>query len=181
MAGKPAMPPDLQIPDTLAARPWDERRRVPIPPVSVHDRDGDQIVDFTTVNGPTAVALASERRCSLCGEPMGYWVAFVGGPASHSQRRYLDPPGHPECMRAAIRLCPFIVLRRHRRAPGQRHPAPMAEPAGFAYNQPDTWTLGITRSFHIEIVDNIATYLPEQFKFSTTYGYDEAGHIREHS
>jgi hypothetical protein len=49
---------------------------LPIPPVNVHpDPNGDGAhVDFTTIDTPTATELAHARRCSLCGEPMGYWL-----------------------------------------------------------------------------------------------------------
>src|SRR5579862_398314 len=172
-------PHNLTVPDTLAARPWDARRGVPIPPVSVHERDGRAVVDFVTVNGPIALALARARDCSLCGQRMGYWVAFLGGPASHAQRRYLDPPAHPECMLAAVRLCPFIALRHHRRAPEHRVGPDTASPPGYEHGQPDRWLLGITRRYRVEIQDDIAVYLPAAFKRTRTFDYDAAGHIRE--
>jgi hypothetical protein len=66
--------PDL--PPMLAARPRDARRGLPIPPVNEHpDPSGGRWhVDFTTINTTISTRLATERRCSLCGEPMGYWV-----------------------------------------------------------------------------------------------------------
>src|SRR5690349_19119406 len=68
-------------PARLAARPRD-RRGLPIPPVNLHPEPatGQPTVDFTTINTTTSTALAAERRCSLCGEAIGYWVAFLGGP-----------------------------------------------------------------------------------------------------
>jgi hypothetical protein len=72
----PADPPP-DVPPSLAARPRDARRGLPIPPVNLYpDPDGRPggYVDFTTINTATSTRLATERRCSLCGEPMGYWV-----------------------------------------------------------------------------------------------------------
>ena len=65
-----------QLPASLAARPRDARRGLPIPPVNVHPGPApDQWrVDFTTINTISSAELAVGRRCSLCGEPMGYWV-----------------------------------------------------------------------------------------------------------
>ncbi len=66
------------VPARLAARPHDARRGLPIPPVNVHPNptgDGWH-VDFTTINTTTSTDLAVARRCSLCGEAVGYWVAF---------------------------------------------------------------------------------------------------------
>jgi hypothetical protein len=66
--------PDL--PATLAARPRDARRGLLVPPVNEHPdpTGGRSHVDFTTINTTVSTQLASDRRCSLCGESMGYWV-----------------------------------------------------------------------------------------------------------
>lgn len=86
------------VPASLAARPRDARRGLPIPPVNVHlDPHGGTgtHVDFTTINTTISTRLAAERRCSLCGDPMGYWVAFLGTPRAAELLRFTDPPGHP--------------------------------------------------------------------------------------
>ena len=59
----------------LAARPRD-RRGLPIPPVNLHPdpATGRPVVDFTTINTTISKDLADHRRCSLCGERIGYWV-----------------------------------------------------------------------------------------------------------
>jgi hypothetical protein len=76
---RPPEPGGPDLPPTLAARPHDARRSLPIPPVNVHPNphDGGSHVDFTTINTTTATRLAADRRCSLCGEPMGYWVKWA--------------------------------------------------------------------------------------------------------
>ncbi|NUP48490.1 MAG: hypothetical protein HOW97_14455 [Catenulispora sp.] len=169
--------PGAPIPPALLARPRDERRGLPIPPVSVHSVADGEAVDFTTINGPVAVDLARARRCSLCGEAIGYWIAFLGGPAAHAARRYLDPPGHPECMSAAVRLCPFIAVRRYRRTPTHRQAVVTADLQDYEFDQPEEWVLGITRSFRIEINHGVAAYLPAPFTSRHHYRYDEQGRI----
>ena len=70
-----AAPDGPLIPARLAARPHDARRGLPIPPVNLHaDPGGGVHVDFTTIHTTTATDLAVQRRCSLCGQRMGYWV-----------------------------------------------------------------------------------------------------------
>jgi hypothetical protein len=66
----------MSLPASLAARPLDPRRGLPIPPVNVHvDPDtGAPVVDFTNINTTLSTDLAAHRRCSLCGSEMGYWV-----------------------------------------------------------------------------------------------------------
>ena len=90
------------LPPSLAARPRD-RRGLPIPPVNEHpDLDGGVAVDFTTINTAISTDLAARRCCSLCGQRMGYWVAFLGGPRPAELMQYTDPPG---CVQFISTVC----------------------------------------------------------------------------
>jgi len=98
------------MPASLAARPHDPRRGLPIPPVKVHSDPvtSAPTVDFTNVNTTVSTDLAANRRCSLCGSEMGYWVAFVGGPRAAELMRYtclLSPK------LATVRLRLQVILR----------------------------------------------------------------------
>lgn len=90
--------PSPDMPPSLATRPRDPRRGLPIPPVNLHPdpSTGAPMLDFTTVNTTTATSLAIDRRCSLCGELMGYWVGFLGSPRAAELMQYADPPGCPD-------------------------------------------------------------------------------------
>jgi hypothetical protein len=72
------------------------------------------VVDFTTINTTTSTDLSVTRRCSLCGEPVSYWVAFLGGPRAAELMRYSDPPGAPrvylDTLRDELRS---LVLGQH--------------------------------------------------------------------
>ena len=59
----PAGPDGPDLPVTLAARPRDARRGLPIPPVNEHpDPAGEGWhVDFTTINTVISIRLAAER------------------------------------------------------------------------------------------------------------------------
>lgn len=166
------------IPAGLAARPHDIRRGLPIPPVNVHNGPNGPHVDFTTINTTTSTDLAVVRRCSLCGAPMGYWVAFLGGPRAAELLRYSDPPGHPECMTAALSLCPHIALARHRRARADR-PGGGIIPPGSHGEKPDRYVLGITRSYRTEFVPahGFSVYLPAPFKSVHEYEYGPDGRL----
>ncbi|MEV8515902.1 hypothetical protein [Dactylosporangium sp. NPDC051484] len=174
----PATVPDL--PAALAARPRDPRRGLPIPPVNLHPGpDGaPSAVDFTTINTTTSTDLAADRRCSLCGEPMGYWVAFLGTPRAAELLRYTDPPGHPECMTAALTLCPHIAIARHRRARADR-PGGGIMPPGAHGTKPDGWTLGITRTYRSVFVaaHGFTVYLPAPFRTAYAYAYGPDGRL----
>ena len=165
------------LPASLAARPQDARRGLPIPPVNVHPGPGGPVVDFTTINTTTSTGLAVARRCSLCGDPMGYWVAFLGGPRAAELMRYSDPPGHPECMTAALSLCPHIALGRHRRARADRLGGGI--PPGSHGDKPDRYVLGITRSYRTRFIPEhgFSVYLPAPFKTVHEYEYGPGGRL----
>jgi hypothetical protein len=178
-----AAPPDM--PPSLAARPTDARRGLPIPPVNLFTADTDAAalrVDFTTINTRTSAALAAARRCSLCGTGMGYWVAFLGTARTAELRRYADPPGHPDCMRAAVTLCPHIALARHRRARADR-PGGGTMPQGSHGDKPEAWILGITRTYRSMFLpaDRYTIFFPAPFRTTETYAYGPDGHVtRQH-
>jgi len=177
-------PPDQcgpTLPPALATRPRDVRRGLPIPPVNEHGTDshtGAPVVDFTTINTTTSTRLASERRCSLCGTAFEYWVAFLGSPRAAQLMQYADPPGHPECLRAAVTLCPFIAVERHRRARSDRPGAGMMPPGANA-EKPSTWVLGITRTYRTVFLPEhgYTVYLPAPFRTTETYAYGPHGRV----
>ncbi|HEX8627454.1 MAG TPA: hypothetical protein VF755_04710 [Catenuloplanes sp.] len=175
----PDGPPPL--PASLAARPHDARRGLPIPPVNLHPAPdaGAPVVDFTTINMTASTRLASDRRCSLCEAVMPYWVAFLGAPRAAELRQYTDPPGCPDCMRAAVRLCPFIAIERHRRARTDRPGAGMIPPNSTGEKR-SSWVLGITRTYNTVFLPDqgFTVYLPAPFRTTETYVYGPDGRIQ---
>lgn len=170
-------PPNL--PATLATRPRDSRRGLPIPPVNLHPTPtGGEAVDFTAINTTTSTRLASNRQCSLCGIEMKYWVAFLGGPRAAELMQYGDPPGCPDCIRAAVTLCRFIAIGRHRRARADRSGA-ASIPPGTHGDKPPYWVLGITRRYRTAFLPDrgFTVYLPARFRTVETYRYGPDGRI----
>jgi hypothetical protein len=133
------------LPESLARRPRD-RRGLPIPAVQAINSDGTP--DFTAVDAAAAWRLGEERRCGLCGEPIGYWVAFVGGPRAVQHRMFLDPPMHPDCAHAAMRLCPHMARRSASRA----SKSDAVSPVGFVEDKPDEWFVYETREYRCELI-----------------------------
>ncbi|MEU8660632.1 hypothetical protein [Actinoplanes philippinensis] len=133
-------------------------------------------MDFTTINTVTSTELAAARRCSLCGDLMGYWVAFLGTPRTAELRRFTDPPGHPDCMRAALALCPHIAIARHRRARADR-PGAGVIPAGSHGENPAGWTLATPREPRRVPAAGFTVYLPAPFRTVDTYLYGPDGRL----
>ncbi|HEX6292976.1 MAG TPA: hypothetical protein VFZ66_27585 [Herpetosiphonaceae bacterium] len=95
----------------------------PIPPQMTDlPRSGDLPVPFTVlwmddkpdfrVSNPARVLECyARRRCGICGRPLDYWIAFVGGPLSIANRLFFDAAMHAACARFALAVCPFLAFR----------------------------------------------------------------------
>lgn len=131
------------LPERMRDLPVDERRGLPVPYMNVQE-DGSH--DFTAVN---ISRLDGFSLCGICGKPLDYWLAFVGGPLSTQNRAFIDPPMHEECAEASIRLCPHMAIQGHRRAPEHRVIEGAVAPEGFVTDKPETVHISIARSFKI--------------------------------
>lgn len=135
---------DTSLPENMRDLPVDARRGLPVPVMNVMP---DSTHDFTVTNGQWVSE--HPKDCGICGKPLGYWMAFVGGPASTKNRSYLDPPFHEECAEAAMRLCPHMAIQHHKRAPEHRVNEDAIEPEGFVTDKPEAMFIAITRGFKI--------------------------------
>ncbi|WP_099020845.1 hypothetical protein [Mycolicibacterium palauense] len=173
--------PEPALPAALAARPHDRRRGLPIPFVN-ETPDGE--VDFAAIQASQVLRCARERLCGSCGQPLAWWVAFLGGPESATQRAYLDPGMHPDCAEAALTLCPHIARRHHRRAPEHRLAAGVITPDTMTETKPQRWVMGICRDYEARIVAPRSAqahvlFLPRPFHRTRTWSYTAAGHLTE--
>lgn len=166
-------------PESVQHRPRDARRGLPIPKSAVAPGDGpeEERFSFTMVSAEQVVHLIANRLCGVCGEAMGYWVAFIGGPQSTASMAYVDPPMHPDCARAALTLCPHMALKRHKRAPDHRLPHDVTTAPGFVDDKPETLHIGITRSYTAQVYQGSLVITPAPFKTIEDYGYNEQGRI----
>jgi hypothetical protein len=140
----------------LAARPTDPRRRLPIPYVQLVNPGGT--ANFAAIDGPKALRAASTRDCGLCGQRMGRWVAFLGGPRNLEHGGYLDPPMHVSCAEDATRLCPHLARQKVPRRPDGGDPT-IITPPGFVEAKPDRWAMWITDSYTWRINAGTGTYV----------------------
>lgn len=53
------------------------------------------------------------RLCGMCGEPLGYWIAFVGSDQAVRLRLFFDAPMHEACARYVLRECPYFAGTQH--------------------------------------------------------------------
>lgn len=163
------------LPETMQDLPIDPKRKLPIPmmnlrPDDPNDFDGEPTVaDFTAIWGPTVLRCGRERLCGICGKPLGYWIAFLGGPNSAASRAYVDPPFHPDCAEAALTLCPHIAIPHHKRAPEHRMSGPTMVPEGFDSSRTEEWVMGITRDYKMDLGRGV--FRPAPFRKLRRFGY----------
>lgn len=105
--------------------------------------------DFTATDHDAYLRVVRNKLCGLCGEPLDYYMVFIGGPLSNANRAFLDAPMHLECAEYAVRTCPYLAMRmegfvtRSHRA-GSREMTP-----GLATARPDRFGLCVTRGFKL--------------------------------
>jgi hypothetical protein len=71
--------------------------------------DDDRPANHKILNWKNRNRCAEEKRCGVCGEPLEYWLAFIGGPMCIEQRAFGDPPMHRECAEYSLQVCPFLA------------------------------------------------------------------------
>lgn len=97
----------IPIPKHLEGRPrW---RGLPIPYISLIKDDGEP--DFRVTNEINRRVVMLERRCQLCGIPLGKYIFFVGGTKAAEHNIYFEPAAHLDCVIYAMQVCPFICGR----------------------------------------------------------------------
>jgi hypothetical protein len=100
-----------EIPSRIAKLPKDHRG-FPVP-WFVTWIDGQP--DFRIVTPSRIVDATRNKRCWICGEQLGRFMAFVIGPMCAINRVSGEPPSHRECAEFAARACPFLTQPRMKR------------------------------------------------------------------
>ncbi|MBM4438405.1 MAG: hypothetical protein FJ029_14525 [Actinobacteria bacterium] len=100
LPARDAMPPQL------ARRPL--FRGYPVPFTTLIGPDG--VPDFKVTDEAKREEVLRRRMCALCGEPLGYWIAFIGSETLIGLREFYDPAMHEACARYAAQTCPFLAL-----------------------------------------------------------------------
>lgn len=101
------------MPPRIAALP--RFRGLPVPWNVVIGRNGDPL--FTVNDDEKRRRAIRQQLCPMCGERLGKWKWFAGGPLSayHQHGAYYDLPGHHECIQFALQICPYLVARHYKR------------------------------------------------------------------
>jgi hypothetical protein len=115
-AGRPELEP---LPERMAHLPIDARGYV-VPFFVQWVRPGSDPLEPMPVGAPGAVpefrafdpakwvTAVRDKRCWVCGDPLGKYRTFVIGPMCAINRTTAEPPCHRECAVWSARNCPFL-------------------------------------------------------------------------
>lgn len=97
---------DFPIPKRMRKLPK-ERRGYPVPFVTMLDPFTNE-PDFRVLDVRRQMQCVNQKLCAMCGESLGKYIAFIGGPRSRDGHSFFDPGMHRECAEYAAKVCPFI-------------------------------------------------------------------------
>lgn len=100
------------MPDRIARLPKDARG-YPIPWNVLRRENGEPL--FTVNDDRKHWRAVRQGLCPLCGERLGRWLWFTGGPRSAFDENgwYIDLPAHHECARFALQTCPYLSAKKY--------------------------------------------------------------------
>lgn len=118
---RPDLPP---IPARIRSLPWCPVRKIPVP-WFVAWIDGKP--EFRMTDHDKLVDAVRGRKCWICGQPLGKYLAFTIGSMCSINRISAEPPEHRECAEFSAQACPFLTgkqLERRENDLPQGGPAP---------------------------------------------------------
>jgi hypothetical protein len=65
--------------------------------------------EFRAMDAAKWTRAVRERRCWVCGDPLGAYLTFVVGPMCGINRTTAEPPCHRECAVWSAKNCPFLA------------------------------------------------------------------------
>jgi hypothetical protein len=110
--------------------------------------------EFRVANGLKWTIAVQAKRCWVCGEKLGAYLAFVLGPMCGITHTTVEPACHRECAEWSAINCPFLA-RPHMVRRENDIPEEAEGPPGFAIRRnPGVALVWITKSFRIFYDDN---------------------------
>lgn len=135
---------EIKYPESFAQLPRTEHG-IPIP-FFVAKIDGKYDLRFADHRKP--MICAKRRLCWVCGKPLDYFCAFIGGPISAESLRFADGPMHLECAEFSLRYCPFLSTPNLQYSE-RSIPSGIAPVTGHSPVKPERHSLTISAGFTI--------------------------------
>lgn len=83
---------------------------IPIPYTTMTLEDGTP--HFKAVDDKRVWEVKRDGKCSVCGEPLDYWIAFMVEEKEVESRIVFDNPNHEDCLRYAFNVCPWLYYSK---------------------------------------------------------------------
>jgi hypothetical protein len=148
---------DIKLPDRMNKLPISDRG-FPIPWFIHIDDDG--VPNFTAVHPGRIAKAHNQKRCWICGEPLGVYLCFTMGPMCVVNRTNAEPPSHYECAAYAAQACPFLInpnAKRNAKALPEEH---IPAPGEMILRNPGVTALYVTKRYKLFKVHNGALFNP---------------------
>jgi hypothetical protein len=133
------------IPDRLRHRPT--AGGLPVPYVVALRPGGKAGFSFNSID--KVLEVARRRLCGQCGQPLDYYVAFIGSPEFCAHRFFGEPGMHEDCARYALSACPHLANNRVRGLQNIPKGARVLQHGSEGKPAPDTWALYVTRHYTV--------------------------------
>jgi hypothetical protein len=78
------------------------------------------IPDFRAINNAKIWQFKKERKCSICGDPLDYWIAFMVSEGEAQSRYIYESPNHEECLEYAFQICPWLFYSKRKYSSPER-------------------------------------------------------------
>ena len=115
----------LELPDRMKRLPVNDQG-FPVPYFVPYI---DRKPEFRGFDGEKMAICVRLKRCWLCGQPLGKFMAFVIGPMCAVTRTSAEPPSHQGCALYSVQACPFLTQPKMRR--NEKDMPEHLEPAGI--------------------------------------------------
>lgn len=98
----------MEKPERIAKLP--QYKGLVIPYTTLIDDNG--IPNFKATNAEKVWESKRDKKCSICGEPLDYWISFMVTEDEANSRLIFENPNHEECLKYAFNVCPWLFYSR---------------------------------------------------------------------
>lgn len=132
----------VPMPSRILALPQDSRG-YPIPVTAATRQDGTR--DFKVIAEEVSHHCMAQGLCGVCGQSLGRFRCFVGGPRSIVQHLFFDAWMHRDCAEYSLMVCPFLAAPKfaYSRAEHTGHALPVVYES-VSTERPQVFGLGVT-------------------------------------
>jgi len=129
---------------------------IPVPYTTLVLEDGTP--NFKAIDDEKVWEVKRDGKCSVCGEPLDYWIAFMVEDKEIESRMVFDNPNHEDCLRYAFNVCPWLYYSKAKYS--DIHKLNANDKLGIVYieNNPNRNQESLTRP------KNLAIYVTNNYK-----------------